>query len=352
MVDKMKRVRVIKSASTLLAVAIIAGAATIFSGFDSQRAEPVEQATLTTAPNVPPRITRDYPAKVVVHLFVKEYVGELMDGVKYQFWSFNGTVPGPMIRVRQGDLVEIHLSNASTNVMPHNIDLHAVIGPGGGAGASMTLPGHTSVFSFTALHSGLFMYHCAMPPVPEHIANGMYGLILVQPKKGLPPVDKEYYVMQSEFYTTGKYGQEGLQQFDLQKAIKEQPTYVVFNGRVGSLIGKNALTAKVGQKVRIYAGNIGPNLISSFHIIGEMFADVYGDGGSTITGHDIQTTLIPAGGAAIVELTAEVPGTYTIVDHSIFRAIYQGALGQLKVTGNQNRTVFSGKEADQAYTGE
>ncbi len=348
----MKKLRLVNLASTLLAAIIIAGAATILSGFDSKRAEPVEQGVLTSAPNVPPPITRDYPAKVVVHLFVKEYVGELMDGVKYNFWSFNGTVPGPMIRVRQGDLVEIHLSNSSKNVMPHNIDLHAVIGPGGGAGASMTLPGHTSVFSFTALHSGLFIYHCAMPPVPEHIANGMYGLILVQPKNGLPAVNKEYYIMQSEFYTTGEYGQEGLQQFDLQKAIAEQPTYVVFNGRVGALLGSHAITAKVGQTVRLYVGNIGPNLISSFHIIGEQFADVYGDGGSTITGHNIQTTLIPAGGAAIVQFTAEVPGTYNIVDHSIFRAFYQGALGHLKITGRPNPHLFSGKEADEPYSGQ
>ena len=351
MASKMTKLRLVKLTTTFVAVAVIVSAATIFTGFDSKRAEPVEQAILTTAPNVPPRITRDYPAKVVVHLFVKEYVGELMDGVEYSFWSFNGTVPGPMIRVWQGDLVEMHLSNSSKNVMPHNIDLHAVIGPGGGAGASMTLPGHTSVFSFKALHPGLFMYHCAMPPVPEHIANGMYGLILVQPEKGLPAVDKEYYIMQSEFYTTGNYGEEGLQHFDLQKAIKEQPTYVVFNGSVGSLLGKNAITAKVGQQVRIYVGNIGPNLISSFHIIGEQFAKVYGDGGSTITGHNIQTALIPAGGAAIVQFKTEVPGTYTIVDHSIFRAFYRGALGQLKVTGKPNPAIFSGRQADKVYSG-
>ena len=311
-----------------------------------------EDAVLTTAPNVPPPITRDHPAKVVVHLFTKEKVGNLADGVQYQFWTFNGTVPGPMIRVREGDIVEIHLSNDPSDMMAHNIDLHAVIGPGGGAASSITPPGHTSTFSFKAMHPGLFIYHCATPPVPMHIANGMYGLILVQPKEGFPEVDKEYYVMQSEFYTTGSYGDPGLQQFDLQKALDERPTYVVFNGSVGALTGKNAITAEVGQTVRLYVGNIGPNLSSSFHVIGEIFDKLYGEGGSTVTQRNVQTTLIPAGGAAIVEFKTEVPGTYTLVDHSIFRAFNKGAVGQLVVTGKDNPVAFSGRQSDEIYLGD
>ncbi len=337
-------------AAVLLAIGALTG-----SGCESGNADEIkgsEEAVLTSAPNVPPPITRDYPAKVIVRLFTKEKVGRLADGVQYTFWTFNGTVPGPMIRVRQGDLVEIHLSNDPSDMMSHNIDLHAVIGPGGGAASSVTLPGHTSVFSFRALHAGLFVYHCATPPVPMHIANGMYGAILVQPKDGFPSVDKEYYIMQSEFYTTGNYGEPGLQQFDLQKALDEDPTYVVFNGSVGALTGDNALTAEEGQKVRLYVGNIGPNLISSFHVIGEMFDNVYGEGGSTVTNHDIQTTLIPAGGATIVELEAKVPGSYTIVDHSIFRAFNKGTIGQLIVSGAPNPDVFSGKETDEIYLGE
>ena len=318
---------------------------------DSDEIKGSEEAVLTSAPNVPPPITRNYPTKVIVRLFTKEKVGRLADGVQYTFWTFNGSVPGPMIRVRQGDLVEVHLSNDPSDMMSHNIDLHAVIGPGGGAASSVTLPGHTSVFSFRALHAGLFVYHCATPPVPMHIANGMYGAILVQPKDGFPSVDKEYYIMQSEFYTTGNYGDPGLQQFDLQKALDEDPTYVVFNGSVGALTGDNALIADEGQRVRLYVGNIGPNLISSFHVIGEMFDNVYGEGGSKITAHDIQTTLIPAGGAVIVDFTAEVPGTYTIVDHSIFRAFNKGTVGQLIVSGPANPDVFSGKEADEIYLG-
>ncbi|MCL5020901.1 MAG: copper-containing nitrite reductase [Bacteroidetes bacterium] len=260
-------------------------------------------------------------------------------------------VPGPMIRVRQGDLVEIHLSNDPSDMMSHSIDMHAVIGPGGGAAASVTLPGHTSVFSFRALHPGLFIYHCATQPVPMHIANGMYGMILVQPKKGLPHVEKEFYIMQSEFYTTGNYEDPGLQQFDLQKALAEDPTYVVFNGSVGAVMGDNALKVDKGQEVRLYVGNIGPNLISSFHVIGELFDNVYGEGGSTVTSHDIQTTLIPAGGAAIVEFKAEVPGTYTFVDHSIFRAFNKGAMGQIIVSGSPSPELFSGKQEDEIYLG-
>ncbi len=350
-----KRIKIFATASSVAIVVLVATSVLINSGCRvgySNEVEGSEEAMLTTAPNVPPLITRTHPTKVIVHLVTKEVIGRLADGVQYQFWTFNGTVPGPMIRVREGDLIEIHLSNDPSNMMAHNIDLHAVIGPGGGAASSITPPGHTSVFSFKALHPGLFIYHCATPPVPMHIANGMYGLILVQPKEGFPPVDKEYYIMQSEFYTTGSYGDPGLQQFDLQKALDERPTYVVFNGSVGSLVGKNALTAEVGQKIRLYVGNIGPNLISSFHVIGEVFDKVYGEGGSTITEHDIQTTLIPAGGAAIAEFKAEVPGTYSIVDHSIFRAFNKGAVGQLVVTGQNNPLVYSGKQADEIYLGQ
>lgn len=311
-----------------------------------------EEALLTRAPFVPPPISRNYPMRVVVHLVTREVIGKLADGVTYRFWTYNGTVPGPFIRVREGDIVEIHLSNDPSSSMPHNIDLHAVIGPGGGAGVSSTPPGHTSIFSFRALHPGLYIYHCATQPVPMHVANGMYGLIFIQPKDGLPSVDKEYYVMQSEFYTTGNYGDQGLQQFDLSKALAEDPTYVVFNGSVGSLMGQSALHADVGDKVRLFVGNIGPNLISSFHVIGEVFDKVYGEAGSQITQTDVQTTLIPAGGASIVEFKTPVPGTYTLVDHSIFRAFNKGCVGQLVVSGKQDLEIFSGKQGDEIYLGD
>ena len=313
---------------------------------------PVEQAMLTAPPHVPPPITRKYAAKVVVHLQVREVVKRLADGVDYLFWTFGGDVPGRFIRIREGDVVEFHLENDPNSKMPHNIDLHAVTGPGGGAASSFTAPGHSSQFTFQALNPGLFVYHCATAPVGMHIANGMYGLILVEPAAGLPKVDREYYVMQGEFYTAGAYGEEGLQAFDMAKAIDERPPYVVFNGAVGSLVGDKALTANVGETVRLYLGNGGPNLVSSFHVIGEIFDTVYQEGGTVPTQHNVQTTLIPAGGSAMVEFKTELPGTYVLVDHSIFRAFNKGALGMLKVAGPENRLIYSGKEIDAVYLGQ
>jgi len=303
------------------------------------------QATLTAPPNVPPPTQRTKPARVVVKLTVKEIEREMSDGVRYVYWTFGGTVPGSFIRVRQGDTVEFHLQNDASSTMPHNIDLHAVTGPGGGAEASFTAPGHASKFSFRALNAGLFVYHCATAPVPLHVANGMYGMILVEPPEGLPPVDREYYVMEGDFYTKGKYHAKGVQAFDMQKGIEARPTYVVFNGAEGSLLGDKALKAHVGDSVRIYFGAGGPNLTSSFHVIGEIFDRVYTEGGSHFQ-ENVQTTMVPAGGSAIVDFKVQVPGSYPLVDHSLFRAFNQGAVGMLKVEGSPDKLVYSGKEED------
>lgn len=308
-----------------------------------------EEAVLTDAPHVPPPITRDHPTKVTVKLEVQEIVKRMADGVDYTFWTFGGSVPGKFMRIRQNDEVEFHLMNRPDSKMPHNIDLHAVTGPGGGAAASFTAPGHESVFSFKALIPGLYVYHCATAPVGMHIANGMYGLLLVEPIGGLPKVDREYYVMQSEFYTKGPYGEAGLQPFSMEKALAENADYVVFNGSVGALAGDNAMPAKVGEKVRLFVGNAGPNLTSSFHVIGEIFDTVYLEGGALPAQHNVQTTMIPAGGSAIVEFGLDVPGTYILVDHAIFRAFNKGAIGMLKVAGEENKVVYSGKQDDRIY---
>ncbi|MGS1121552.1 copper-containing nitrite reductase [Rhodanobacter sp. UC4436_H3] len=318
--------------------------------FGPPQGEPIH-AVLTSPPHVPPPIHRNYPAKVIVELEVIEKEMPISEGVSYTFWTFGGTVPGSFIRVRQGDTVEFHLKNAPDSKMPHNIDLHGVTGPGGGAASSFTAPGHASQFTFKALNQGIYVYHCATAPVGMHIANGMYGLILVEPPEGLSPVDHEYYVMQGDFYTTGKYRQKGLQPFDMEKAIDEHPTYVLFNGKEGSLTGDNALTAKTNETVRLFVGNGGPNLVSSFHVIGEIFDKVQPEGG-TVAQHNVQTTLIPSGGAAMVEFRTDVPGSYVLVDHSIFRAFNKGALGILKVDGPENKLVYSGKEVDYVYLGD
>lgn len=299
-----------------------------------------ETAILTDAPNVPPAITRDHATKVIVNLEVIEKKMRLADGVEYTMWTFGGSVPGKFIRVREGDLVEMHLTSSASNTMPHNIDIHAVTGPGGGAKTSLTMPGGESIFTFTAMNPGLFVYHCATSPVPMHMANGMYGMILVEPKEGLAKVDREFYVMQSEFYTKGAFGAKGLQELDMQKGIDEKPTYVVFNGSTDALTGDKALKAKAGDRVRIFVGDAGPNLTSSFHVIGEIFDNVYEEGG-TVAQHNVQTTLIPAGGASIVEFGVENPGDLILVDHSIFRAFNKGTLGMIKVEGKQNSKVFA-----------
>lgn len=311
---------------------------------------PVIDAVTTHAPEVPPAIDRDHPARVRVKMETIEKTMKMDDGVEYHYWTFDGDVPGRMIRVREGDTVEVEFSNNPSSTVPHNVDFHAATGPGGGAEASFTAPGRTSTFSFKALQPGLYIYHCAVAPVGMHIANGMYGLILVEPKEGLPKVDKEFYIVQGDFYTKGKKGAQGLQPFDMDKAIAEQPEYVVFNGHVGAIAGDNALKAKAGETVRMYVGNGGPNLVSSFHVIGEIFDKVYVEGGKLIN-ENVQSTLIPAGGAAIIEFKADIPGSYTVVDHSLFRAFNKGALGQLKVEGAENPEIMTKKLEDKAYAG-
>ena len=318
--------------------------------FGPPQGEPIH-AVLTSPPHVPPPVNRSFPAKVIVELEVVEKELQMSEGVSYTFWTFGGTVPGSFIRVRQGDTVEFHLKNNPNSKMPHNIDLHGVTGPGGGAASSFTAPGHESQFTFKALNQGIYVYHCATAPVGMHVANGMYGLILVEPPQGLPKADHEYYVMQGDFYTAGKYREKGHQAFDMEKAIDERPTYVLFNGAEGALTGDKALIAKTNETVRLFVGNGGPNLVSSFHVIGEIFDRVQPEGG-THPQENVQTTLIPAGGAAIVEFHTEVPGSYVLVDHSIFRAFNKGALAILKVDGPENKAIYSGKEVDSVYLGD
>lgn len=350
-ISMMSRILLAALASASLMSVVHAATATKADRDQGPPAGPPIHAVLTSPPNVPPPTHRNHPAKVIVDLEVKEVEKEISEGVRYTFWTFGGTVPGSFIRVRQGDTVEFHLKNHPDNKMPHNIDLHGVIGPGGGAASSFTAPGHESQFTFKALHQGIYVYHCATSPVGMHIGNGMYGLMLVEPPAGLKPVDHEYYVMQGDFYTVGKYREKGLQPFDMQKAIDEKPTYVLFNGSEGALVGDNALTAKVGEKVRLFIGNGGPNLVSSFHVIGEIFDKVWYEGG-THQQENVQTTLIPSGGAVIAEFHTVVPGSFVMVDHSIFRAFNKGALAILKVSGPEDKTVYSGKEVDSVYLGD
>src|SRR5690554_5465767 len=312
---------------------------------------PVNQemiAETTPPPFVPTPVGNRLAKKLIVEMEIQELEMEMTNGVSYMYWTFDGTVPGSFIRTRVGDEVEFHLKNHPDNKLAHNIDLHAVNGPGGGAESSLIAPGHQTVFAFKTLNPGIYVYHCATAPVGMHIANGMYGLILVEPEGGLPPVDKEFYIMQGDFYTQGSYGEPGLQPFDMQKAIDEHADYVVFNGHVGALLGENALEVEVGETVRLFMGNAGPNLVSSFHVIGEIFDRVLVEGGSLVN-ENVQTTLIPAGGATIIEFKVNAPGEYVMVDHSVFRAFNKGALGVINATGPENERVFKGRIQEGVY---
>jgi len=298
-------------------------------------------ADIARDPNeIPPPIDRSTTTVVTANITAKEVISEVAPGVYQNFWTFGGKVPGPFLRVREGDTVVVNFTNDSTSLHHHTIDFHAVIGPGGGAPVLMAAPGETKTLTFTALHPGLYVYHCAEPDAALHMAHGQYGLILVEPKGGLPKVDKEFYVMQGEFYTTGTLGQKGLQIFDSRAMLDGRPQYIVFNGRTGALT-KN-MNAEVGQKVRIFFGDGGVNLSSSFHVIGEIFDHVWEEASLTsppLT--DVQTTLVPAGGATVVDFTLVEPGNYTLVDHALAR-IDRGAWGTLHVTGPENKDIYDG----------
>ncbi len=300
-------------------------------------------ADIARNPNdIPPSITRVATTTDTINIVTKEVIAQIAPGVYQNFWTFDGTVPGPFLRVMAGDTVVISLHNDPTSLHHHTIDFHAVIGPGGGASVLSTMPGETKTLTFVPTHPGLYIYHCAEPDAAVHMAHGQYGLILVEPKGGLPKVDKEFYLVQGEFYTTGELGKKGLQIFDAQAMLDGKPQYIVFNGRTGALTSTSTMQANVGQTVRIYFGNAGVNLVSSFHVIGEIFDHVYNQGSLTsqpLT--DVQTTLVPAGGAVVVDFKLLEPGNYTIVDHALAR-MDRGAWGVLHVTGPADPTIFNG----------
>ena len=269
-----------------------------------------------------------------------EVLSEIAPGIIFNYWTFNNTVPGPLFRVREGDMVKVTIHNRDTNLHSHNVDFHAATGPGGGGAVSVVAPGETKEFYFKALNPGLFVYHCAVPNMAVHMAHGMYGMILVEPKDGLSKVDKEFYVMQGELYTTGTIGRQGLQIFDAQKMMDGIPEYMTFNGRTGGVTGK--MQAKVGDTVRFYVGNGGVSHNSSFHIVGEIFDTVYPEGsvGGALF-HNVQTTNVPAGGSTIVEFKVDYPGKYVLVDHALMRTD-KGAWGVLEVTGEKDDSIFGG----------
>ncbi|MCL9972256.1 MAG: copper-containing nitrite reductase [Candidatus Pacebacteria bacterium] len=298
---------------------------------------------------VPPPINRTEPALVRIELTAQEVISEVAPGVYFNYWTFNKQVPGPMLRVREGDTVEVTLTNHHSSLHHHNIDLHAVTGPGGGATLSKVNPGETRTFSWKALNPGLYIYHCATPNVSTHNSHGQYGLILVEPKEGLQKVDKEFYIVQGELYTKGVIGKKGLTIFDGDALLDEEPNYITFNGRIEK-DGIPRMSMKVGETARIYVGNGGVGLISSFHPIGEIFDTVYPEGG--IGGNilkNIQTTAVLPGGAAIVEFKAEIPGAIVLVDHALAR-MNKGAWAIINVEGEENPEIYRPGTSDDPFT--
>jgi nitrite reductase (NO-forming) len=300
-----------------------------------------EAADISLAPTeVPPPIKRRTPERIKVELESVELEGRLADGATYTYWTFNRTVPGPFIRARVGDTIDVTMKNDHDATMIHSVDFHAATGPGGGAVHTQVGPGESRRIEFKALAPGLYVYHCATPMVPHHIANGMYGLILIEPEDGLPPVDHEFYVMQGEIYTEAKFGTPGMQEFSVEKLLREQPEYFVFNGSVGALTAAHPMSAKVGETVRLYVGSGGPNFTSSFHVIGEIFDKVYAWGDLvTPAARAIQTVSVPPGGAVVVEFKVDYPGRYLLVDHALSR-LERGLVGFINVEGPADDSIY------------
>lgn len=290
-------------------------------------------------PQAAPPLIRKQPEFVKVELEAKPVTALLTENVAYNYWTFNGTVPGPMIRLRQDDTVQLTLNNSPLSPITHSIDSHGITGPGGGAKFMQTAVGDKSILRFKAIKPGAYVYHCATPVIPHHISNGMYGLMVVEPSAGWPKVDREFYVMQGDLYLEGNSNQRGIHEASMHKMDEEEPDFVVFNGSVGALSKDNVLKAKVGETVRIFFGVGGPNVTSSFHVIGEMFDKVYIGGNPSEFISDVQTALVPAGGSVVVDLKLEAPGTYILVDHSLSR-LKKGAAGFLEVEGAENPDVF------------
>ncbi|MCU4716937.1 copper-containing nitrite reductase [Halapricum hydrolyticum] len=292
---------------------------------------------------VPDPIDRSSPATVEVELETRELVAEIEPDVTYTAMTFDGRIPGPLIRVRRGDTVDLTITSHEDNLMPHNIDLHAVRGPGGGAAASMVAPGETERFRFKATYPGAFIYHCAVPDLDYHISSGMFGLILVEPQDGLPAVDHEFYFGQHELYTTGNAGQAGHHDFDMDAMADENPTYVLANGEKYAITedGYGPVSVDVGDTARVFFVNGGPNLTSSFHPIGSVWDAVRPQGAiGAQPQQNVQTTPVMPGSSAITTLQFSVPGPVKLVDHALSRVARKGFSAVIEADGEPRLDIF------------
>jgi nitrite reductase (NO-forming) len=292
---------------------------------------------------LPPPIRRDHPIQHEIVLEADEIVAEITAGVTFRFMTFGGRVPGPMIRVRRGDTVTLTLKSLPSSINPHNIDLHAVYGSGGGAPYSFVLPRQNKAFRFKAVYPGAFIYHCAVPDMDYHISSGMFGMIVVEPERGLPPVSREFYIAQHEIYTALAFNEKGLAKFDFKAMAAEQPSYVVFNGTVGGLTAKQggAMKARVGEKVRIFMVNGGPNLLSSFHPIGNVWTRAWPQGAlANRPLRFVQTQPVAPGSTFVGDMDLPVPETIKLVDHALSRVVRKGLMAEIEVSGEPNPDVF------------
>lgn len=260
---------------------------------------------------------------VKVNLVLLDRTLEIAPGIKYQTWTFNGTLPGPVIHARVGQTIDVTLTNKSG--MGHSIDFHSALAPPNIAYQTIA-PGRSIHYSWVAKYPGVFLYHCGTPPVLMHISNGMYGAVVVDPQNGWPGGDAQSYVLvQSEFYTKPVPGLPGVYQGDMQKARSAMPDYVVWNGYAMQYMSK-PLPIAVNKPVRLFVVNAGPSHFSAFHVIGTIFDRAWVDGNPDNELHGLQTMPVAPGDAALVEFTVQQAGRYPFVTHS-FGDADLGAMG-------------------------
>jgi len=317
---------------------------------NSEPAQSTDADTVAADPtDVPDPIDRDEPREIDVTLETKEVTAEIEPGVTFDYMTFDGRIPGPMIRARVGDTVNVTVENGEGNDLPHNVDLHSVYGTGGGAEATLAAPGEGNAMSFSPQYPGAFIYHCAVPNVDMHISAGMFGMILVEPEDGLPEVDRELYFGQHELYTDTDTGQEGHHSFDVTSMGNEDPTYVLLNGEKYAWAAANEGPIEVdqGDRVRVFMVDGGPNVSSNFHPIGNVWSRAYRDGGLPADGDveayadkNIQTMNVPPGSCMIGEMETPVPERIKLVDHALSRVVRKGMLAEIDVIGEEDESVF------------
>ncbi|MFB6130164.1 MAG: copper-containing nitrite reductase [Salinigranum sp.] len=293
--------------------------------------------------DIPDPIDRSSPKHHDVTLEVKEFTAEIEPGVTFDFMTFGGQVPGPMIRVREGDTVSFTLKNLPDNVHPHNVDMHAIYGTGGGNVATTATPGKENAEKFKATYPGAFIYHCAVPNLDMHISSGMFGMIVVEPKDGLPEVDREFYLGQHEVYTDKSTGEKGHHAFSMGHMIAENPTYVLFNGEKYPFTPDNygPMKAEEGETARVFMVTGGPNLTSSFHPIGNVWTDAYPQGSlATDPMKYVQTQSVPPGSTFVGEMDLPVTERIKLVDHALSRVAHKGLLAEIDVAGAKKPDLF------------